>query len=185
MVDLIKAVLAPEHAVIPPTIGLEKLNSNSLIAFPPNFTAAIKADKFLVDSDKLKVQVVTELAGWPSKALKGVYVNSFGFGGANACRILNHAASVVSEYRQKDLDHLIQRSTTEHKFLSPSDLNEQVHVALEAQRPSPRDIMSFVGGNLSLNKTTIGNYNSKKSSLNLKYNDIDKLQCTEELGQYP
>ncbi|KAF2462795.1 polyketide synthase [Lindgomyces ingoldianus] len=68
---VIKAILALEKGVIPPTIGVRNLNPNI------NFCEA-------------RVQVVTNTMPWPQGLLKRVSVNSFGYGGANAHCIMDH-----------------------------------------------------------------------------------------------
>ena len=80
LAGVMKAVLAIEHGRIPATIGL--LNPN------PN-----------IDFDGACVKVVQKMTSWPaSKPIKRASINSFGYGGANAHRILEGIESFVPGY---------------------------------------------------------------------------------------
>jgi acyl transferase domain-containing protein/NADPH:quinone reductase-like Zn-dependent oxidoreductase len=68
---VIKCVLALEHSLIPPTIGVENLNPN-------------------IDFESARVEIVTEVIPWPKQSLKRASVSSFGYGGANGHCILDH-----------------------------------------------------------------------------------------------
>lgn len=74
-----KAVLALERGLIPPTIGL--LHPNPAI----NFEGA-------------RVEVATQMTPWPCLPVRRASVNSFGYGGANAHCILEHPISIVPGY---------------------------------------------------------------------------------------
>ena len=77
---LMKAVLAVEKGIIPPTIGLINPNPN-------------------IDFKGARVKVVTEATKWPAdKPIRRASVNSFGFGGANAHCIIEHVSSVAHGY---------------------------------------------------------------------------------------
>lgn len=84
--SIIKAVLALEHGVIPPTIGIKELNP------------ALKLSE-------RNVKVVTKCTPWPAPDLRRVSVNSFGYGGANSHAIIESAAAHVPDnYGQSDGD---------------------------------------------------------------------------------
>ncbi|KAG8158411.1 hypothetical protein KVR01_011533 [Diaporthe batatas] len=73
---IIKAVLAFEEEMIPPTYGVTKLNPK-------------------LNLDLYNLQVVNELSKWP-RLLRRASINSFGYGGANAHVILEAPESYVS-----------------------------------------------------------------------------------------
>jgi acyl transferase domain-containing protein len=70
--SIIKVTLALEHGLIPPTIGIKKINPNLRLV-------------------QRNVEVVTQLTEWPTTAVRRASVNSFGYGGANAHAILEAA----------------------------------------------------------------------------------------------
>ena len=92
-----KAVLAIEHGMIPPTIGLTNLNPKSRSCLR-SVSAHICAYTLSVDFEGTRVRVVTEMTVWPIKPFRRVSINSFGYGGANAHAILDHADAVLSQY---------------------------------------------------------------------------------------
>lgn len=62
---VIKAVLAIEKGIIPPTIGIETLNPN-------------------IDLKDGRLKIVTESTLWPDLPVRRASINSFGYGGSNA-----------------------------------------------------------------------------------------------------
>ncbi|KAG9239274.1 hypothetical protein BJ875DRAFT_525239 [Amylocarpus encephaloides] len=66
---IMKTVLALEHGVVPPILGLKKLNPN-------------------VNLQDGKLNIVQDSTTWPLGELRRASVNSFGYGGANAHTIL-------------------------------------------------------------------------------------------------
>ncbi|TAQ88229.1 hypothetical protein B7494_g3462 [Chlorociboria aeruginascens] len=74
--SIIKATLALENGLIPPTIGIRNLNPS-------------------LELSERNIEIVTELKYWPKGTIKRISVNSFGYGGANAHAILDSANSVV------------------------------------------------------------------------------------------
>ena len=62
---VMKAVLAVEQGIIPPTIGVETLNPN-------------------VDLKDGRLKIVTESLPWPDVPIRRASINSFGYGGSNA-----------------------------------------------------------------------------------------------------
>lgn len=64
-------------------------------------------DFILVDFDRARVMVVTEMTNWPPKPIRRACVNSFGYGGANAHCILDHVISVVPGYQLRGLKKTI------------------------------------------------------------------------------
>jgi hypothetical protein len=59
--SIIKATLALENELIPPTIGIRRTNPE-------------------LQLEKRNIKVVTELTPWPKNALKRISINSFGYG---------------------------------------------------------------------------------------------------------
>ncbi|KAI1393004.1 ketoacyl-synt-domain-containing protein [Hypoxylon trugodes] len=93
MGTLIKAILALENEVIPPTAGVTQLNPD--IAW-----------------DDLNVQVVTEPTSFPvSKPIRRIGVNAFGYGGTNAHAILESADSMAPGYRAHKLISQTRKDT--------------------------------------------------------------------------
>jgi acyl transferase domain-containing protein len=66
---IMKTVLSLEHGVIPPILGLNRLNPN-------------------IDLCEGKLSIVESMTRWPAGSLMRASVNSFGYGGANAHTIL-------------------------------------------------------------------------------------------------
>lgn len=62
---IMKAVLAIERGIIPPTIGIENLNPN-------------------VDLKDGRLRIVQQSTPWPDLPIRRASVNSFGYGGSNA-----------------------------------------------------------------------------------------------------
>ncbi|PQE21953.1 polyketide synthase protein [Rutstroemia sp. NJR-2017a WRK4] len=62
---VMKAVIAIEHGMIPPTVGLKTLNPN-------------------IDLKDGRLKIVTESTPWPDLPVRRASINSFGYGGANA-----------------------------------------------------------------------------------------------------
>ncbi|KAF2180125.1 hypothetical protein K469DRAFT_640404, partial [Zopfia rhizophila CBS 207.26] len=71
---VMKAILAIENGIIPPTVGVENLNPN-------------------IDFDAARVRVVTRTTPWPPNLPRRASVNSFGYGGANGHCIIEHRSS--------------------------------------------------------------------------------------------
>ncbi|KAF1843183.1 polyketide synthase [Cucurbitaria berberidis CBS 394.84] len=70
MAGLMKAVLSMENELIPPTIGIRRLNPR-------------------IDFKGARVRPVTRLEPWPVDRLRRVSINSFGYGGANGHCVLD------------------------------------------------------------------------------------------------
>ncbi|KAF2181508.1 hypothetical protein K469DRAFT_589235 [Zopfia rhizophila CBS 207.26] len=66
---VMKAVLAIERGVIPPTIGIETLNPN-------------------INMRDGRLKIVTESTPWPDLPVRRASINSFGYGGSNAHAIV-------------------------------------------------------------------------------------------------
>ncbi|KAI1743139.1 ketoacyl-synt-domain-containing protein [Xylaria scruposa] len=85
MATLIKAVMALEQGIIPPTAGIFQLNPN-------------------IPWSDLNVQVVSEPTRFPaSEAIQRISVNAFGYGGTNAHAIVESTVSMVPGYRAHKL----------------------------------------------------------------------------------
>ena len=76
---IMKVVLALEAGVIPPSIGVNKLNPK-------------------IDFEKANVKVLTEVTPWPTGQLRRASINSFGYGGANGHCIIDHVTNYLPRY---------------------------------------------------------------------------------------
>lgn len=76
---IMKVVLALEAGVIPPSIGVNNLNS-------------------AIDFKKAMAHVVTQTTPWPADQLRRASINSFGFGGANGHCIIDHVSNFLPGY---------------------------------------------------------------------------------------
>ncbi|TGO27521.1 hypothetical protein BPAE_0041g00680 [Botrytis paeoniae] len=88
---VMKAVIAIEHGVIPPTVGLKTLNPNS------------------------KLKIVTESTPWPDLPVRRASINSFGYGGANAHAIIESVDSVLPWYRESRQIHANKVDSQVHR----------------------------------------------------------------------
>ncbi|KAF2973192.1 hypothetical protein GQX73_g454 [Xylaria multiplex] len=79
---VMKAVLAIERGVIPPTIGIQSLNPN-------------------IDLKDGRLKIVTESTPWPDLPVRRASVNSFGYGGSNAHVILESVDTLLPNYRSR------------------------------------------------------------------------------------
>ncbi|RYP49852.1 hypothetical protein DL768_004507 [Monosporascus sp. mg162] len=87
MATLIKAVLALENGVIPPTAGVTTLNPE-------------------IPWDEINVEVATESVPFPaSMPIRRIGVSAFGYGGTNAHAILESTQSIIPDYRQHTFMH--------------------------------------------------------------------------------
>ncbi|KAI1124384.1 putative polyketide synthase [Nemania abortiva] len=84
LAQIMKAVLAMDHRMIPATIGIKTFNP-------------------AIDFEKARAKVVTQMTPWPSNRLLRVSINSFGYGGANAHCILDHPSEVLPGYQLRGL----------------------------------------------------------------------------------
>lgn len=80
--SIIKATLALEHRIIPPTIGIRDLNPQLKLK-------------------ERNIRVVTTSESWPAVATERISVNSFGYGGANAHAIIDSARMCISQHHQR------------------------------------------------------------------------------------
>ncbi|KAI9640059.1 hypothetical protein NHQ30_011623 [Ciborinia camelliae] len=107
--SIIKATLALEHEIIPPTIGIRDLNPQL---------------KF----KKRNIRVVMTSELWPAAATEGISVNSFGYGGANAHAIIDSARTIVfpaTAYLEMAIEGLFQA----HDYLTEGKITlKQVHL---------------------------------------------------------
>ncbi|KAI1264396.1 hypothetical protein F5Y18DRAFT_390351 [Xylariaceae sp. FL1019] len=79
---IMKAVLAIERGIIPPTIGIETLNPN-------------------VDLRGGRLKIVTESVPWPDLPIRRASINSFGYGGSNAHAIVESVETLLPGYRSR------------------------------------------------------------------------------------
>ncbi|KAF4624420.1 hypothetical protein G7Y89_g13751 [Cudoniella acicularis] len=79
---VMKAVLAVERGVIPPTIGIKTLNPN-------------------VDLKDGRLKIVTESTPWPDLPVRRASINSFGYGGSNAHAIVESVETLLPGYRSR------------------------------------------------------------------------------------
>ncbi|KAI1339726.1 hypothetical protein F5Y15DRAFT_423599 [Xylariaceae sp. FL0016] len=146
---VMKAVLAIERGVIPPTIGIQTLNPN-------------------VDLKDGRLQIVQESTPWPDLPIRRASINSFGYGGSNAHAIVESTEALLPGYRSRHqasvqssgINALATRngiSSTSSPGSSPVDLNgspEQVSakVTHRATNGSTNDSTNgHINGNGSLN----------------------------------
>ncbi|KAM0133215.1 hypothetical protein ACHAP3_006145 [Botrytis cinerea] len=80
--SIIKATLALERLIIPPTIGIRDLNPKLKLK-------------------ERNIRVVMTSKSWPVAATERISVNSFGYGGANAHVIIDSARMHMPQYRQR------------------------------------------------------------------------------------
>jgi acyl transferase domain-containing protein len=80
LTSIIKATLALENKLIPPTTGIQTLSPDLKLA-------------------ERNIGIVQHLTPWPQNSIERISVNAFGYGGANAHVIIDSAAMhvVVSE----------------------------------------------------------------------------------------
>ncbi|KAL9109919.1 MAG: hypothetical protein Q9227_005442 [Pyrenula ochraceoflavens] len=86
---IMKVVLALEAGVVPPSVGVKRLNPN-------------------IDFEKAKVEVVRETVPWPRGRLRRASINSFGFGGANGHCIIDHVNNVFPTYIKPGVFHRLE-----------------------------------------------------------------------------
>ncbi|KPM43172.1 Lovastatin diketide synthase LovF [Neonectria ditissima] len=79
LVGILKAILILENGIIPPNALFEKLNP-------------------AIDAELLRVEVPSQSIPWPSKGLRRVSVNGFGFGGSNTHVVLDDALHFLEEH---------------------------------------------------------------------------------------
>ncbi|KAI0508959.1 hypothetical protein F5B22DRAFT_658737 [Xylaria bambusicola] len=79
---VMKAVLAVERGIIPPTIGIETLNPN-------------------VDLKDGRLKIVTKSTPWPDLPIRRASINSFGYGGSNAHAIVESIDALFPGYRSR------------------------------------------------------------------------------------
>ncbi|KAF5869444.1 putative polyketide synthase protein [Botrytis fragariae] len=93
---VMKAVIAIEHGVIPPTVGLKTLNPN-------------------IDLKDGRLKIVTESTPWPDLPVRRASINSFGYGGANAHAIIESVDSVLPWYRESRQIHANKVDSQAHR----------------------------------------------------------------------
>ncbi|KAI0543496.1 putative polyketide synthase [Xylaria curta] len=76
---VIKAILALENGVIAPNANFERLNPE-------------------IDADFLNIKIAADAVPWPSRGLRRVSVQSFGFGGSNSHVVLDDALNFMRLY---------------------------------------------------------------------------------------
>ena len=75
--SVIKVTLALEQGLIPPTLGIKRINPDLRL-------------------DKRSIKIATDITPWPETGVRRASINSFGYGGANAHVILDAAKDHVS-----------------------------------------------------------------------------------------
>jgi acyl transferase domain-containing protein len=95
--SLIKCVLAFEHNVIPPTMGITRLNPK------------LKLEDW-------NMEIVQKSTPWPSSLLRAS-VNSFGYGGANAHTILESFDQTAKKYNMPSISK--QAPDSQKEFIVP------------------------------------------------------------------
>jgi acyl transferase domain-containing protein len=99
--SVIKATLALEHKVIPPTIGIQELNPALKLA-------------------ERNIQVATKLTPWPKNTVQRISINSFGYGGANAHAIVESTSMHLTQDHNRMCDGA---RSIGHSFLLPFSAN--------------------------------------------------------------
>ncbi len=90
LTSIIKATLALEHRLIPPTRGIKELSPNLKLR-------------------ERNIDVVQTALSWPAGSNERISINAFGYGGANAHAIIDSAAMHIP--KQEQLDHVPVEST--------------------------------------------------------------------------
>ncbi|THV54000.1 hypothetical protein BGAL_0037g00440 [Botrytis galanthina] len=85
-VGIIKAILALEKGVIPPTALFESMNPK-------------------IDADSYNIQVPIKITLWPTSNLRRVSVNSFGYGGTNSHVILDDTLHYLQSHGLSGYHH--------------------------------------------------------------------------------
>lgn len=113
-----KAVLAVEKGIIPPTYGFTNPNPRSEFLKPHTICSPINTlIHIVVKWDEWKVKVNTEAIPWPKHLpVRRASVNSFGYGGTNAHIIIEAIDSIVPSYvRGRLMHHSIPAAITSGK----------------------------------------------------------------------
>ncbi|KAH8165552.1 hypothetical protein CIB48_g2685 [Xylaria polymorpha] len=99
MAGVMKAVLAIEKGVIPPTIGIETINPN-------------------LDLKGGRLKIVQESTPWPDLPVRRASINSFGYGGSNAHCIVESAETLLPGYRSR---HQASNESSSHEIFANGD----------------------------------------------------------------
>ncbi|KAI0817576.1 hypothetical protein GGR55DRAFT_673409 [Xylaria sp. FL0064] len=137
---VMKAVLAIERGMIPPTTGIETLNPN-------------------VDLKDGRLKIVTETIPWPNLPIRRASINSFGYGGSNAHAIVESVDALLPGYRSRHQAN-IQSSDIE-TFALKNGLHRESSGSLSSH--SSMSVNGSMNGmtNGALNGHTNGNGNIK------------------------
>ncbi|KAI0401422.1 hypothetical protein F4802DRAFT_601014 [Xylaria palmicola] len=128
---VMKAVLAIERGMIPPTVGIETLNPN-------------------VDLKDGRLKIVTETIPWPNLPIRRASINSFGYGGSNAHAIVESTETLLPGYRSRH-QASIQSSSLETFAIKNGLYREPSQSSLSSH--------SSLHGNGSVNGMTNGSLN--------------------------
>ncbi|KAM3079651.1 hypothetical protein ACMFMG_006064 [Clarireedia jacksonii] len=133
--SIIKAALALEHQIIPPTIGIETLNPQLKL-------------------EERNIRVVMFPERWPAAAVERISVNSFGYGGANAHAILDSARMHIPQHRPSTYKDVDEPYTT---MLLPFSANNKESLAKNIEAIVSSDVIS---NNLRDLTYTLGSHRS-------------------------
>ena len=100
---VIKAVLMLETGVIPSAANFEKAHPNIAL-------------------DDWNIRIATDRTGWPSRGIRRISVNSFGFGGSNGHVVLDDAYHFLQERQLVAGIHNTKGNLDENKAVSSNDI---------------------------------------------------------------
>ncbi|KFA72420.1 hypothetical protein S40288_08039 [Stachybotrys chartarum IBT 40288] len=122
---VMKTILALEHGIIPPTVGITTVNPK-------------------IKMDEWNMQIVTRPTSWPSSILRAS-VNSFGYGGANSHVILEAANKSRSQLEGQNEGLATPPSLRNRLYLLPISANSLS--SLESRVQGLRDHLNVTNQN--------------------------------------
>ncbi|KAI1088514.1 putative polyketide synthase [Rostrohypoxylon terebratum] len=160
LTSLIKVLLAFEHASIPPTFGIKKLNP-----------------KLRLDSFNMKV--VTEVEEWP-RSMRRASINSFGYGGSNSHIIVE---SIDSYLGREAVDEKLTATVDDQLLVLPISAKSEKSLELRLKQISLMAQTPTVSLNdLAFTLTRRRSYFRNRNFLLAKQNSHDALDSTQTLG---
>lgn len=150
MAGLMKSVLAMEHGLIPPTIGISQLNPRI------DFTAA-------------RVRPVTQLEPWPLDRLKRVSINSFGYGGANGHCVLDDVSVALPGYTRDRSQKLHDSPHRQNDAQTDGSFGQHVKAPRGTRRMVVLPFSAKEGNALQANMRAISNDMSRFDLADLTY----------------
>ncbi|KAI1858549.1 uncharacterized protein JN550_012596 [Neoarthrinium moseri] len=123
MAGVMKAVLAIERGLIPPTIGIKELNPN-------------------VDLKDGRLKIVQESTPWPDLPVRRASINSFGYGGSNAHAIVESIETLFPGYRSRHQAN--KQSSSMEAFANRNGISRQY-----SDPTTPSSINGLANGDMS------------------------------------